>query len=119
VQVAAWYRDRKTSSGRLTTTSEGDYSLFETKSVMRDGTWTYTVWTRTPTGKDSNVMFSTIGHFCAIFQVCTGLWHATAKWASIALATWAKFQQLGEVLKKEQGSYPSLYPRTVAKQFFG
>jgi len=35
------------------------------------------VWTQTPTGKDSNVICSTIGHFCAIFQVCTGPWHPT------------------------------------------
>jgi len=32
------------------------------------------VWTRTPSGKDSDVIFSTIGHFLAIFKFALDLY---------------------------------------------
>jgi len=77
MQVAAWYRGRKTTSDRQTTTSNGDFRLLRTESVMRDGS-ERTVWTWTSTGKDSDVIFSTVGHFCAIVRVCTGPWLPSA-----------------------------------------
>jgi len=40
---------------------------------MRDDT----VWTRIPTGNDSNVILTTIGHFSDDFQVSTGPWRPT------------------------------------------